>query len=385
MKSLINSSSVKNKGRISVFQISLLLITFVISTADVFLPKFVAQEAKQDAWIAVILGTIMALVYINLFLILGLKYPNKTIIQYSTDILGKPLGKFVGFLYFYMYFYIAYGVTRQLGEIFAISFIPRAPATGYAIVTTIVAAYAVYKGLEVIARLNQLMLPLGLGALLFIALINLPEMDVSNFLPILYNGVYPSIKGSLLIQAWLLETIVILQFIPYIKEKHLIRTSVNISTIILGLSLQIGTLTIGVFGTLTEFFLFPALQYVRYASIGEYIHNLDIVLVVVWIAGIFIKIALAFYAAVHSLAQLTGAKSYKYYIFPLGVLLVVLSQIGARNIPELLQILHYTFPFYMYLMAVILPLLLLMIAFIKDSISKQLGPLRNQNDGEGVV
>jgi len=37
------------KGRISAIQLSFLIITFVISTADVFLPAYVYQESKQDS------------------------------------------------------------------------------------------------------------------------------------------------------------------------------------------------------------------------------------------------------------------------------------------------------------------------------------------------
>lgn len=46
-----------------------------------FLP-FVIQESKEDSWIAVIVGTIGALIIINVFITLGLKYPNKTLAQY---------------------------------------------------------------------------------------------------------------------------------------------------------------------------------------------------------------------------------------------------------------------------------------------------------------
>jgi len=71
------------KGKISAFQLSLLSITAVIATADVFLPSYVAQEAQQDSWISVILGTASSMLIVMMFLALGLSFPDKTIIQYS--------------------------------------------------------------------------------------------------------------------------------------------------------------------------------------------------------------------------------------------------------------------------------------------------------------
>ncbi|MGE5629497.1 MAG: GerAB/ArcD/ProY family transporter, partial [Caulobacteraceae bacterium] len=98
MSNKADSPQTPEKGRISALQFALLNTTLIIATADVFLPAFVAQEAKQDSWIAVIIGTVTAGVIINILITLGLKYPDKTLTEYSCDILGKPLGRVIGML-----------------------------------------------------------------------------------------------------------------------------------------------------------------------------------------------------------------------------------------------------------------------------------------------
>ena len=35
-----------------------------------------------------------------------------------------------------------------------------------------------------------------------------------------YNGIIPSLKGSLLVQGWIAETVIILHLIPYVKDKE---------------------------------------------------------------------------------------------------------------------------------------------------------------------
>lgn len=352
-------------GRISPLQLSFLAITVVIATADVFLPAFVAQDAQKDSWIAVIIGTITSIIITNILLVLALRYPDKTLIQYSCDILGKPLGKVIGFLYIYHFLFVAWAVTRELGEIFVTSFNPNAPELLFSIVVIVFAAYAVLSGIEVIARVNEIFFPIGMFVLVFIAILNIPNLNFKNFLPVFYEGYKPSLKGGILIQAWMIETVILLQFIPFTEYKQKTRKYLTLSLVALSISLEVGVLTIAVFGKLTSKLLFPALEYVRYARLGPYIQNLDISIMVVWIAGMFIKIAVSYYAGVLGLSQLFGFKSYKQMIIPAGILIVSLSIASAKMLVNLIHFLHYIFPFYSFTLSFIIPVFLLIVSFFR--------------------
>jgi spore germination protein KB len=370
----------EQKVQISVRQFLMLSITYVISTADVFLPAFIAQESKEDSWIAVIVGTIAALIVVNIFITLGLKFPGKTIVQYSCDILGKPLGKVMGFLYAYFFLLISWAVARELEEIYVIAFNPESPILIYGIIAIIVCAYCLKHGLEVLARLNEILLPIGMIILAFIAVVNLPQVNFSNYLPVFYNGFIPSLRGGLLIQTWLSETVILLMLIPFIREKQKIRKYLNISIIILSFTLMTGVLTIGVFGaTLTSKLLFPALEYVRYASLGPQIQNLDISIMIVWTSGIFVKIALSYYAGTLALSQLFGFKSYKSLLVPIGILIVVFASISSRMLVEMLHFLKYDIPIYFFVMSFVFPLLLLIVSIIRKNKLKKQNTTENLN------
>lgn len=353
------------KGRISAFQFGLLGLTLVIATADVFLPAFVAQEAQQDSWLSVIFGTVSSLAISVLFIQLAKRYPGMTLVEYSSDILGKVLGKLVASFFIFYMIIVAYAVTRELGDIFVTSFNPDAPLVIYSLITILVAAYAVHNGLEVIARVNQLMLPFGLGILGFIALANIKETDLTNYLPVLENGIIPPLKGAVLIQGWLMELIILLQFVPFVKDKKNIGKSFSLTIVVLGLSMLLGTLTIAVFGKLTSQLIFPALEYVRYASIGEYVKNLDITIMGVWIIGIFIKITVAYYGIVLGISQLFGFKSYKSMIVPVGLLITTISVSASERLNGVFNYSHFTFPFFSFSIAFFIPTLLLVVSFIR--------------------
>ncbi|PRX33580.1 spore germination protein KB [Orenia metallireducens] len=352
------------KGRVSNFQITLLVITLVIATADVLLPSFVAQQAQQDSWISVIIGTISGLVFINLYLILGLKHSDKTIVQYACDILGKPLGKIVGFMYIYFFFFNTAITARELQEILGLFF--NIETSIFNLLIIAVAAYSIYGGLEVIARLNNMLLPLGMLTLVFIGVLNIPKMDFNYFLPVLFKGIVPPLRGALLIQTWLLKSIVLLQLIPFITKKEKLHRNISIATVLLGNALMVGVLLIAIFGPLTEHMIFPALGYVRVIRFGQYIEHIDAIIMLIWLTGIFINIAIYYYAAILGLAQLFSLKSYKPLITPGGILIICFSIIVAKNQTALLDFIHYIYPFYVSTIAIIIPAILLLISTIKN-------------------
>lgn len=367
----LSANQEQERGMISPFQLSLLVITSQIATSDIFLPAFIAQEAGRDSWISVLIGGLFSLIIVNIFLTLGLRHPDRTLIQYSCDLLGKPTGKIVGLLFILFFLSISWMTTRKLGEIYVTSFNQFVPIVVIFIITIAVSAFAVLNGIESIARVNEVLLPIGISVLILIAILNIQNMDMGKFLPVLYNGIVPPLKGSLLILAWVVRTILVLQLIPFTKRKEKIRTSVNFAIGLLILSLLLGTLITSVFGEYTKKLIIPALEYVRYAKLDPFIQNFDITIIVVWISGIFIEISLTFYVSVHCIAQLFSLKSYKNLIVPTGILIITFATISPKSLIELLNFLHYIFPFYVIAMALVLPLILLFASLIKGSTTKK--------------
>ena len=94
------------------------------------------------------------------------------------------------------------------------------------------------------------------------------------------------------------------------KKKNL-RKGFSIAILGIGFSFMLGVLTIALFGNLTPKLQMAALEYIRYASLGKYIKNLDIIIMVVWISGIIIKLMVFYYISTISISQLFGLESYK--------------------------------------------------------------------------
>ncbi|ANX02037.1 spore germination protein [Thermoclostridium stercorarium] len=356
----------KEKIQISPLQLTFLFITMVISTADIFTPSFVAQEAKGDSWISVILASVAMIPVLFIYMGLYKQYREKSLIEICDEIAGKVAGKIIGFLYVFYFIFIALGATMSLTIVLNITFLPMTPPWIIVLVSVLVALYGVYSNLEVVARVNEILLPAGMGALVFLLLLNINEYDFDFFRPVLADGILNPVRGAVIIFGYLGETVVILQMLHLVNKSEKITTAVFAGLLITGMAILAGTLIYAVFGPLTEVFIIPSLELARFSSIGKYIQNLDVLILAIWITGIYVKIMIFIYAGTYAMSQLFRLKSYKSVILPVGFFLcsVTFSNVDVR-VTEL-SFMHYIVPVYAIAMSFIIPGILLLIGKIKS-------------------
>src|SRR5690606_37840336 len=92
--------------------------------------------------------------------------------------------------------------------------------------------------------------------------------------------------------------------------------------------------------------------------------NLEAGVMAVWIFGAFVKITVFFYAVVLGTAQWLSLSDYKPVVFPIGVLIVLLSFWGIPN--EMTNVLYVNtiFPFYSTIVQLLITLWFLIIVVI---------------------
>ena len=91
------------KVRISPNQITVIIITLIISTVDIFLPNFVAREAKKDSWLSVIIAVAAVLPVVLIHLMLYRKYRESTLIEICKKTGGKVSEYFSVYRMFYIF------------------------------------------------------------------------------------------------------------------------------------------------------------------------------------------------------------------------------------------------------------------------------------------
>lgn len=349
------------------------IIAMTISpTAILYLPTLNYKEAKHDSWMSVIVVMVFGLLVVVLVTALGKMYPGKTIMQYSTDILGKVLGKIIGLVICLYFIYINATILREFAEMLAGPFMPNTNIMVFTIGIILPSIYALYKGFEVVARVNVIIFPIFMLSIFLIMLLGLENMDFTRLTPILEKGIEPVLKGAYRQLIWFGETFVLTMLIPYIDMPNKVRKISLIAVALvalLGVTINIDIVT--TFGDRTETLTYPFLSLARYIQFGKFLERMDSLLMIIWIAGVFIKITIFYYCSVLGIAQLLNLKHYATPTIPVGICLVLLSSYLWPSLSAVKYELAYIAILPYTLVQFCIPLLLWTIASIKRRFSHE--------------
>jgi len=353
-------------GKISNRQAVLLIVSTILPTSIMFLPAMIYKEAAQDSWMSVILITAFGVVTGAVIAGLGMMFPNKTIVQYADLVAGRVLGRAIGLLYAVFFLYINTFVIREFAEMFVTMFMPETPLLVFSVGLVIASAYAVRCGLEVLARANEIALPVALGLLLLIVALISPEMQIKNFTPVLEKGFLPVLKGAYPAAVFFTETMVMVMIIPYLNRPQKAKGTIFKGIVIVGLfQLMTMVAVTAVFGARTARAQFPTLILARQVSIADLIERAEPFIMLVWVFGGFLKVGVFYYCCVLATAQWLNLKEYKSLVLPTGVLLTALSVLLWDNVLEMAHQIAEVIPPYFLSIEVGLPLILLAVARLR--------------------
>lgn len=360
------------KGKISSLQMGIMMYPTIIATAILMVPSFTAKYAKQDLWLSPIWTSIIG--YLTVFIVYRLYklYPNQTVIQFSEQIIGRFAGKILGFLYLFFYIPTTGLITRSYGEFLVDSFLPRTPVIVITASMVLVCAFVVRGGIEVLGRVAELFLPVFIVPLIILIILLIPDFRFGNILPIMENGMMPSIKGAFIQQGWFTEFFVMTFLLPFVSDAKKGLKSGMLTVFAVMATLVFVNLTVYfVLGTTTANKVYPLMNAARYISLAKFFEHLESVIMAIWILGTFVKISVFYYACVLATAQLLNLSDYRPVVWPVGILIVELSFWSLPSVMELRQYEIFALPFYALLVQTIIPLFLLLIAAIRKKKPKK--------------
>ncbi|WP_458412913.1 GerAB/ArcD/ProY family transporter [Schinkia sp. CFF1] len=358
------------KAKISNYQLFVLIVMFELGSA-LLVPT--AIEAKQDAWLAILLAMVggggLFLVYYRLYQY----YPDAPLTEFIPKIVGKISGRIVAFLYVLYFAYLAARVLRDFGGMLITIAYPDTPLLIVNTLLMLVIIYTIRKGIEVLARTGELFFILinflsitGFILIVISGLINLKQLR-----PVLEEGFAP-VMSSAFTQTLFFpfgEAVVFGMILPYLnKPKHAKMTgllALGLTGINLALVMAINISVLGV--NLTERSPFPLLSTIQTIKIADFIERLDVYFMIAMIIGGFFKISIFFYAVVAGMASLFNIKEPSKITYPLGLVILFLSLTIAGNYVEHIYEGIQVVPMLLHLpFQVVIPILLLLIAFLKN-------------------
>ncbi|SFM13420.1 spore germination protein KB [Gracilibacillus orientalis] len=356
-----------NNHRISIHQFTILVIIYVIGDAILIMPSIIALEAEKDAWIAAVFSLVIGVIIVMVYYGISKISPNLTIIELNKKVMGKFIGTCISFLYLFYSFLYATVALREVGDFVTTEVLPDTPIEAIHILFLIIVLMATRLGLETIARCVEIFYPYIFLLLIIIIIPLIPEINLDNIQPAMEGGVQPIARASLTFITYpFVELVLFMMFFPYVNEKAKIKKNLFQGVLVGGILLVVfTTLTILVLGyEQTSRYMYPGYLLAQKINIGEFITRVEIVIAGIWFITIFFRITIYLYFTCHGLAQALNLKDYRSTVYPLGIIMFVLSLTISPNITYINEM-SSIWPFYDFTIGLFLPALLVLVALIR--------------------
>jgi len=359
---------VLDKGRISSVQLLLIICMLDGATGIFFLASEVAKIAGPDSWISVsILPSLYGLLVAGVVIALAKRFPYKVFTEYLPDVVGKIPGKLLAAVYTLSFIFVASVILNEGTTFINAAFMPRTPLSVFDVMLAVVAIYGAYLGIECIARENELIFSLFMISILLTLALVTTDINLNNLKPVFENGILPAIKAAPMICPLRGYVFFILMLYPYLNQKQEAAKVALLFLLIYTVYPVWAMLTIvGLLGgQVTGHLVFPYLVLARYISVGNFLDRMEILIAVIWIAGVFMKLAVFYHSAAIAAANTLGLRSYRATLLPIAIITVIISRTLFPTILKLTTFLSQTYPIYALIGELAIPALILLIALIR--------------------
>ncbi|WP_262392602.1 GerAB/ArcD/ProY family transporter [Sporolactobacillus inulinus] len=189
--------------------------------------------------------------------------------------------------------------------------------------------YAIRQGIEVLVRCAVLFAPLILGIHLLICILIIPELSPYRLLPLLDHGLLAPLQGTLAPIVWFSQFIWCAFYMPAVDvpaKKMFVSGCWFVLATTVAL-LIIFAVVISFLGDATVQYLYPFDMVERYVQITGILERSSVLFMIVWLLGIFVKVASLLFILNLAVAQTGRGMRYRKTSIPVTVVffLIVLA------------------------------------------------------------
>lgn len=312
---------------ITVLQAAIILISTIIGVGILALPRLAVISSDTGAPLVTLLGIALATVGLLFITVLGMRFPRKTIIRYSEDILGKWLGV-VGSLSIIGFFAVLTALAaREFGEVVVTSVLRRTPLEITVIVMLLLAAITTRNDITTFAYIHHFYSPLILGPAILIVVLSLKNAEVIRLLPLWGNEPSGMMMGVLTVAALFQGFFITTLVIPAMRNPDkAMKASLWGMGIAGGLYLMIVVASLAVFGSEEiKQLLWPTLELAKTTSLpAAILERLDAAFLAVWVTAVFTTLLSSYFLTIHSATELLRLRNHRMFsLFILPFVFVV--------------------------------------------------------------
>lgn len=368
--------------QITLIQAAGILISTIIGVGVLSLPLFAVRAADAGAPLVTLLAIFLSSVGLALIAVLGKRFPNKTIVQYSEDIIGKWPARIGSILIISFFAVLTALAAREFGEVVITAVLKRTPLEVTVIVMLLLAAVPTRGGMTTFAYIHHFYLPVIVGPALLIVALSLKNAEVLNLQPIWGNEPGGMLQGVLTVAALFQGFFILTIVIPAMRSPgKVLKASFWGIFIAGGLYFLIVVATVSVFGSEeTKFLLWPTLELAKTTSLpANILERLDAAFLAIWVTAVFTTLFSSYFLTIHSMSKLFRLRDHKLFalfLLPFVFLLAMLPQ-NILQMYEIIQIIGR----YGLVITIGYPFVLWMIAVIRNKRGDRHGDRETEQSG----
>lgn len=341
-----------------------LVITFITGST---LIVGIGGDAKNDAWIAGIMGLIMCIPILLVYSRILSLFQGKDLFEILDITLGKIIGKFVSIIYILYSFHLGALVLRNFGEFMNTMALPETPLFVSLFCLGLLIITGVRLGIEVLGRTTTYFVPIIFFILLSVYILGISQLHFEYFRPIFGNPLPQIMKGAFSAFSFpFAETVVFIGVFSSLKTKKSNAKVYLTGAIISGAIIIISTTrNILILGNMLGDFYFPSYEAVSRINIGDFVQRIEVTAALIFVYGVFVKSAICLLAACKGICRMFNLKDYRSIVIQLGLLMIYFSYIVYDNIMDMKYWAFEVYTYYAFPMQVMLPVIIWIIAEIK--------------------
>ncbi|WP_164716738.1 GerAB/ArcD/ProY family transporter [Paenibacillus whitsoniae] len=327
-----------NQGTITGMQLGGLIFVFVFSTTIAFLLSPLAGVASFDGSMCMLLAAIAGTALTTLGMRFAMRLPTQYVGIYGGTLLPRCVHKAVLMFVAIFYLHLSAFILREFTDFFMPIYLRETPPVAVAILVMLPIVALTQSGVSTVFRFAQgCFLVIG-GLFMFKPLFFMNTMDSPMWYEftrihdwkIIWQQTYALIPwyGELIMFAYMAP-----QFNPDRNIRKIIWLGSMAGTYILIMEFLMMMFFFG--PKLSAVLVYPALELTGFMHLGDFLHNIDALIVSIWFTGFFIKLAIIFNFGTLIFSQALSLRQHRTVTFPLAAAVISISLILAKNPIEL--------------------------------------------------
>jgi spore germination protein KB len=332
----------------------------------------VSRNSRQDSWMAILAALAAAMPILYIYARILNRYPGMDLFEICIALFGKVVGRVIIVLFAWYAFHLGALVLRNFSEFIQITTFDQMPQSVSLLCMIVLVIWVSRKGIEVLGRWSAFALPILLTVLVVTIALLVRDMHPSNLTPVGEN------IASVPADAWsnftfpFAETVLFLCVLDHLK-RGASPGKVWLWGVLIGGAALLSTLlrnvmTLG-FPTHSDAY-FPSYEAVSIIIAGSFLSRIENVVGANLLLSGFMKISVCLIVASKGVTRLVGAKDYRTFAAPLGLLMAAFAGIVYQSTMEMYDFIdvykYYALPFELFL-----PILVCIAAEIKMLVKKK--------------